>query len=400
MRIPSAPVVCNGFHLDLDDIVIGHIDRSRVENDTGRTQADGSAVVVVEGWLASRSPISDVAFSASSGGFERVDRPDVRGVFPHYRDILGFVARVPTTALTMGVVAVSVSTESRNLPLMLAIPDGSATPSDIKARKHERIRPFLRCPMCRETLQHGGNAQLRCVACESLYSETERSYDFLPESLRRAHGVVDTVNVSENRYDSTARSIIANFQHGLILDCGAGFRKDSYPNVINLEIADYPSTDVLGVNERLPFADETFDAVVSLAVLEHVRDPFRSASEICRVLRKGGLVYGVVPFLQPRHGYPNHYYNMTSEGLRNLFEPAIEVVTAECPKSGLPIWSLTWILQNWVDGLSGAAREAFLNQRVRDLIARTRKLSREELRDPARSGPQFTARKHYNASGL
>jgi hypothetical protein len=40
-----------------------------------------------------------------------------------------------------------------------------------------------------------------------------------------------------------------------------------------------------------------------------------------------------VPFLQPLHGYPHHYYNMTGEGLRNLFRTcsstAIEITPSK-----------------------------------------------------------------------
>lgn len=55
------------------------------------------------------------------------------------------------------------------------------------------------------------------------------------------------------------------------MDCGAGCRSDYYENVINYEIVSYDSTDVVGVGESLPFEDETFDAVLSCAVLEHVK---------------------------------------------------------------------------------------------------------------------------------
>jgi hypothetical protein len=36
-------------------------------------------------------------------------------------------------------------------------------------------------------------------------------------------------------------------------------------------------------------------------------------------VRPGGRIFAAVPFLQPYHAYPDHYYNMTAGGLRNLF---------------------------------------------------------------------------------
>jgi len=89
--------------------------------------------------------------------------------------------------------------------------------------------------------------------------------------------------------------------HDLVLDCGAGFRDMYYPNVVNYEIVAYPTTDVLGVGEELPFKDNSFDVVISVAVLEHVRYPWRCADEIARVLKSGGTLVAMVPFLQPLH---------------------------------------------------------------------------------------------------
>jgi SAM-dependent methyltransferase len=49
------------------------------------------------------------------------------------------------------------------------------------------------------------------------------------------------------------------------------------------------------VDERLPFADESFDAVVAGELLEHVRDPRGLVDEARRVLRRGGTFIGSVP---------------------------------------------------------------------------------------------------------
>jgi SAM-dependent methyltransferase len=192
-------------------------------------------------------------------------------------------------------------------------------------------------------------------------------YDFLTENLRREAAIVDTVNVSANLYPPDATALIERYADGLVLDCGAGKRGIYYENVVNLEVVDYDSTDILGVGEHLPFADASFDAVISIAVLEHVRDPFTCAREIARVLKPGGELYAEVPFLQPLHGFPHHYYNMTHQGLRALFEDYLTVGTQRVDPHGLPIKTLTWYLQEWAKGLPDAAREEFLSLRIGDL---------------------------------
>jgi SAM-dependent methyltransferase len=198
--------------------------------------------------------------------------------------------------------------------------------------------------------------------------QTDSSYDFLTDDLRKTWGIDELGPVSSHDYDSDALALFDRHRNGLVLDVGSGQRSVYFTNVVNFELAPFESTDVRGVAEDLPFVDGAFDAVVSIAVLEHVKDPFRAAAEMARVLKPGGDLLCCVPFLQPLHGYPHHYYNMTHEGLRNLFDGPLVVDRLTVPDSTLPIWSLTWMLRSWADGLSGAARQEFLDMKVGDLM--------------------------------
>ena len=164
-------------------------------------------------------------------------------------------------------------------------------------------------------------------------------YDFLTQELRDATGIVDTDAVSSNWYGRETHALIDGLPHGLVTDCGAGQRPVYFDNVVNYEIVDYDTTDVIGVGENLPFKDDSFDGVISVAVLEHVRDPFRCASEIVRVLKPGGKLMCCVPFLQPLHGYPHHYYNMSHQGLAALFAGDLVIDRQLVDESVRPIWS-------------------------------------------------------------
>ena len=200
------------------------------------------------------------------------------------------------------------------------------------------------------------------------YVRRGEKYDFLTEELRAQAGISDTENVASNHYDPQTRELIRRHADGLVLDCGAGRRQVYYPNVVNFEVVDYDTTDIIGAGEQLPFKDNAFDAIISLAVLEHVRDPFACAREIIRVLKPGGELLCGVPFLQPQHGYPNHYYNMAPQGLRALFERDLVIEDHRVTDAALPIWTLTWVLQSWAAGLDDAARGEFLALRVADLM--------------------------------
>ena len=225
---------------------------------------------------------------------------------------------------------------------------GADTLRKAKAAKLARILPYLRNDMP--------------------VKRTELFYDFLSSDLRHEFNIVDTDAVSSNGYDGHVMRLIEKHARGLLLDCGAGKRPVYFENVVNFEIVPYDTTDVRGVGEVLPFIDGCFDAVVSIAVLEHVKDPFRCAKEIVRVLKPGGDLICCVPFLQPLHGYPHHYYNMTHQGLRNLFERTMTVDQISVYESVLPIWSLSWMLRSWAEGLEEAVRAEFLDLRVADLL--------------------------------
>lgn len=192
--------------------------------------------------------------------------------------------------------------------------------------------------------------------------------DFLTESLRAETRIIDTENVSSHDYDADIVSLVDKYADGILLDCGSGRRNTYFSNVINYEIVNYDTTDVIGVGEYLPFEDATFDAVISVAVLEHVRDPFRCAREISRVLKPGGELFCSVPFLQPLHGYPHHYFNATPQGIRRLFEDALDVESVYVNGATHPIAAVSWILNSWASGLTGKTQRQFKDMRVADLL--------------------------------
>lgn len=235
-----------------------------------------------------------------------------------------------------------------------------------KKEKLHRIQDILQCPECTGPMEGGEPV---CPNCKRTHAVNDRAYDFREDGLRNELNSAREGNISAHNYDRKALSLIEKHSGGLILDNGCGLRETYYQNVVNFEIADYPTTDVLGVGEKLPFRDESFDAVFSLSVLEHVRDPFRCVSEIMRVLKPGGDLFVAVPFLQPFHGYPNHYYNMTSSGLKQLFEGRAEIDEIGVSRAGHPFWSLQWILANYANGLSEKESIDFKNLRIGELIS-------------------------------
>jgi glycosyltransferase involved in cell wall biosynthesis len=154
-------------------------------------------------------------------------------------------------------------------------------------------------------------------------------------------------------------------QAGAVLDVGCGSSKilEALPHAVGLDLNFKPlrfrrQTNRLVVNgdvHRLPFADETFEAVICSEVLEHVPYDARVFTELARVLRPGGLLvvgtpdYGrwQWPFIEwwytrllpGAHGH-DHVQRYTEASLRaRLIEFGFE------PQEAQSIWRAELILR-------------------------------------------------------
>lgn len=80
----------------------------------------------------------------------------------------------------------------------------------------------------------------------------------------------------------------------LDVGCGDKFLKEPFERKgllyqgIDIDIIDFN-------NDEFPFPDNSFDLVVSLAVIEHIKNTENFLSEINRILKKGGFVFLSTP---------------------------------------------------------------------------------------------------------
>ncbi len=149
----------------------------------------------------------------------------------------------------------------------------------------------------------------------------------LPRPLRRY--LLHFEAAIEDAVGSFAASLA---QGARILDAGAGegsyrhcFRRQRYVGV-DLGVGDadwnYAGLDAVADLQALPFPDRTFDAMLNVVTLEHVREPACVLAEIARALKPGGRLLLIVPHEWEEHQQPHDYYRYTRYGARYLLERA------------------------------------------------------------------------------
>ena len=339
----------------------------RVELPTTRTIVD--LVTPVRGWIASDSPVSEIQILYGNQPIttQVVHRGDVERAFPGTVGIgfsgkLDFRSHFPSASDADVSVIVAGETHKVATVVSSAVRARSVQWATTKSEKLLRVKSIMACPVCRTDITvPTDNGTFPCGNCSESYASTSTHVDLLPEQFRAKFQLISTENVSAHAYPNEGIAFFeaVSKQGGLVLDMGSGDQAFIHPSVICSEIVAYSATDVLAVGQRLPFRNASLEGVYSNAVLEHVTDPFACAEEIWRVLKPGGRVFCSVPFLQPEHGYPHHYYNMTQDGLLNLFTRLGATVEAmEVPSWGHPLYTGQWFLSSYLSALAPGAAGA------------------------------------------
>jgi SAM-dependent methyltransferase len=127
------------------------------------------------------------------------------------------------------------------------------------------------------------------------------------------------------QYDALAEVEI----DGKILDIG-GSKKSGYQELIkgNHSFTTAGIDEAYGIDlvfdaqKPWPIEDASYEAVFFINLLEHLYGYQNAVSESYRVLKQGGKVVGVVPFMFNVHGSPNDYFRYTKSALEQIFKDA------------------------------------------------------------------------------
>lgn len=214
------------------------------------------------------------------------------------------------------------------------------------------IWKILACPNCGQSLRDVGDHGAECIDCGRFYQYTNsgsldlrlyapKNYHLefrLGSHLPSEEGIEYQPLVVNPAPDvdfsrmvvpyHLSREMITHFpkaksQGSLMLDLGCG-------GAIHQEVCEYagfeyvgmdydtPKAPILGDAHALPFLDNSFEFILSIAVLEHIRYPFVMTTEAFRVLQRNGIFIGTVAFLEPFH--LDSYYHHSHLGILNSLQ--------------------------------------------------------------------------------
>lgn len=112
---------------------------------------------------------------------------------------------------------------------------------------------------------------------------------------------------------------------GRVLDVGAGefsrYQKSfKYTEYIKIDNKKSFNVDIVANADNIPFLNESFDSVVCTQVFEHLNNPEKAATEIYRVLKRGGYCLITAPQMNELHEEPNDFFRYTKYGLIEIFK--------------------------------------------------------------------------------
>lgn len=130
-----------------------------------------------------------------------------------------------------------------------------------------------------------------------------------------------------------------------VLDAGSGdghWREHLPKNIryvgVDLGVGDkdvdYSHLDGKVNLEALPFRSASFDALISIQVLEHMKKPWVVLDEFSRVLKPGGFLFLSCPQGEPQHQVPFDFFRYTPFGLRSLLEERGFAIEFLIPQKG------------------------------------------------------------------
>lgn len=206
---------------------------------------------------------------------------------------------------------------------------------------------ILACPNCKVAVERGDN-QLICTSCTQTFPIIDGVPVMFPDG-----SVPDIQHEAElhtrDSYDPWVhRTILQSLSDDqIVLEIGSGNMTLDDPCIIRSDVTLTPFVDIVADAHALPFLPGTIDYVFSLAVFEHLRNPFLASQSIYETLKDGGYIYHECNFVFSYHGYPHHYFNASLQGMEQVFSQYVPLRKGVAPYQ-MPSFALNMILHSYL----------------------------------------------------
>jgi len=119
--------------------------------------------------------------------------------------------------------------------------------------------------------------------------------------LNRYHGQIFAVGKIPRFLDVGSYNVNGTLKEDLVKHAQARGVRFEY---VGMDMAAGPNVDVVSTGDVFPFADGSFDVVISSSCFEHDPCFWMTFKQMVRVLRRTGLMYIQAPAATPYHAYP------------------------------------------------------------------------------------------------
>lgn len=164
----------------------------------------------------------------------------------------------------------------------------------------------------------------------------------MPPAADLFHGLRDRIERDPDARESFERQVASR---DLVLDVG-GRNRDSLSarrlaslgtnprtRIVTTDVAPDYGPDLVDDITDSRIADETYDGVYCVSILEHVGDVAAAARHLHRVLKKGGEIVLYVPFVYPFHDRTDHH-RFTFTEIARLMAPYSEFRLCVADRAG------------------------------------------------------------------
>ena len=211
----------------------------------------------------------------------------------------------------------------------------------------DSLYDLLACPNCKVHVDRI-DEKLVCSSCGVTYPIVDGIPVMFPDGSIPSIQHEGELSV-RTTYDPWVHRLIMQslLDNQIVVEIGSGNMAIDDPCIIRMDVTISPYVDLVADVHYLPFLPESVDYIFSLAVFEHLYNPFKAAKSIFDSLKDGGFIYHECNFIFAYHGYPHHYFNASLQGMEQIFSDFSPLRKGVAPYQ-MPSFALDMLVRSYL----------------------------------------------------